>query len=93
VYEAVAGLMQSSTTARSTHIHREAELRLANGKGIATLSVFALAASIALLVRLIQRAQRRKSMRDNAVATLRESGEHFFAPSQVLPMSAPIGRD
>lgn len=80
--------MQSGTTARFTFINGEAAVRLAREKGIATLSALALVASIALLVRLIQRAQRRKSMRDSAVATLRESGEHFFAPAQLEPASS-----
>lgn len=62
-------------------------MRLANEKEVAIVSAIALAASLALLVRLIQRAQRRKSMRDSAIATLRESGEHFFAPAQAEPMT------
>lgn len=53
-------------------------MRLANEKGIVALAVFALAAGATLLVRLIQREQRRRSMHDTAVETLRESGEHFL---------------
>ena len=63
----------------------EAEVRLANEKGIAALSVFVVAAGIALLVRLIQREQRRRSMRDTAVETLRESGEHFLPATEAEP--------
>jgi hypothetical protein len=58
-------------------------VRLASEKGIAALSVFALAAGITLLVRLIQRQQRRRSMRETAVETLRESGEHFLPTAEV----------
>lgn len=58
-------------------------MRLADEKGIAALSVFALAAGITLLVRLIQRGQRRRSMRDTAIETLRESGEHFLPTREV----------
>jgi len=58
-------------------------MRFANDRGIAALSVFALAAGIALLVRLIQREQRRRSMRETALETLRESGEHFLPTAQV----------
>ena len=65
-------------------------MRLANEKGIAALSVFALAAGIALFVRLIQREQRRRAMRDTAVETLRESGEHFLPPLQTEADVAPI---
>ena len=61
---------------------READVRLANEKGIAALSVFALAAGIALIVRLIRREQRRKSMRETALETLRESGEHFLPAAE-----------
>ena len=58
-------------------------MRFANDSGIAALSVFALAAGIALLVRLIQREQRRRSMRETALETLRESGEHFLPTAEV----------
>jgi L-asparagine transporter-like permease len=61
----------------------EAEMQLAREKGIATLSVFVVVAGIALLVRLIQREQRRRSMRDTAIETLRESGEHFLPAPEV----------
>ena len=67
-------------------------MRLANEKGLAALSVFALVAGIALLVRLIQREQRRRSMRDTALETLRESGEHFLptTPTEVGVASPDI---
>ena len=57
-------------------------MRLADEKGIAVLSVIALAAGVTLLVRLIQREQRRRSIRDTAIETLRESGEHFLPPAE-----------
>jgi hypothetical protein len=64
-------------------------VRLANEKGIAALSVVALAAGIALLVRLMQREKRRRSMRDTALETLRESGEHFLPAVEAEAGVAP----
>src|SRR6478672_5416742 len=67
---AVAGMMQSGIPGRSTTLTSgRQEMRLGNEKGIAALSLFALAAGITLLVRLIQRERRRRSMRDTAVET------------------------
>lgn len=57
-------------------------MRLAHEKGIVALTVFALAAGVTLLLRLIQREQRRRSMHDTAVETLRASGEHFLPTTQ-----------
>lgn len=57
-------------------------MRLANEKGILALTVFAVAAGVTLLLRRIQREQRRKSMHDTAVETLRESGEHFLPTAE-----------
>jgi hypothetical protein len=84
--------MQSDLPAGSAMVYPpgEAEVRLANGRGLATLGAFALGVAIVLLVRLTQKTQRRKDMRDNAVATLRESGEHFFAPLEDESLSEPI---
>ena len=45
-----------------------------------TLGAFALGLAVGLLVRFTQRTHSRKDLRDNAMATLRESGEHFFGP-------------
>lgn len=80
--------MQAIGHINSTMInHREADVRLANGRGLAALGGFALALGIVALVRLTQKTQRRKEMRDNAVATLRESGEHFLPPLEAEPLS------
>ena len=51
-----------------------------NGRGLVTLAAFALGIAVGLLVRYSQRTHARRDLRDNAVATLRESGEHFFGP-------------
>ena len=58
-------------------------MQLAKENGIAMLSVLVVAAGIALLLRLLQREQRRRSMRDTAIETLRESGEHFLPTAEV----------
>jgi hypothetical protein len=80
---ALAGMMQSGRPVPLYYTNdREKEVRLANEKGIAVLSVFAIAAGITLLVRLIQREQRRRSMRDTAIETLRASGEHFLPTAE-----------
>ena len=63
---------------------------IAKERAIATLGAFALAASIVLLVRVTQRAWRRKALRDNAVSKLRESGEFFLAPVETEATSAPL---
>ena len=65
-------------------------MRLANGRGLETLGVFALGVAVGLLFRLSQRAYARKDLRDNAVATLRESGEHFFGPLEDEPAREPV---
>ena len=65
-------------------------MRLANGRGLVTLGAFALGLAVGLLFRLSQRTHSRKDLRDNAVATLRESGEHFFGPLEDEPAHEPI---
>jgi hypothetical protein len=65
-------------------------MRLDNQKGIVALTVFAVAAGVTLLLRFIQREQRRRSMHDTAVETLRESGEHFLPTAQTEVVVAPI---
>ena len=65
-------------------------MRLANGRGQVTLGAFALGLAVGLLFRLTQRTHARKELRDNAVATLRESGEHFFEPLEDEPAREPI---
>jgi hypothetical protein len=55
-------------------------MRLANERAITTLGAFALGAGFVLLLRLSQRAWKRKVARDNAVSKLRESGEFFLTP-------------
>lgn len=64
---------------------QEASVRLANGTGLAMLGAFTLGLAVGLLVRFSQRTHARKDLRDNAVATLRESGEHFFGPLEDEP--------
>lgn len=64
-------------------------MRFANERAVATLGGFALAAGILLLLRLAQKARRRKELRDNAVSKLRESGEFFFAPVDAEPTNTP----
>jgi hypothetical protein len=61
----------------------------ARERAIATLGAFALAASIVLLVRLSQKARRRKVVRDNAVSKLRESGEYLLPPVETAQTSGP----
>lgn len=57
---------------------------IAKERVIATLGALALAATIVLLVRLDQKARRRKVVRDNTVSKLRESGEYLL-PSVDTP--------
>ena len=64
-------------------------MRPANGRGLVTLGAFALGLAVGLLLRFIQRTHLRKELRDNAVATLRESGEHFFGPLEDEPAREP----
>jgi hypothetical protein len=65
-------------------------VRQENGRGLVTLASFALGLAVGLLVRFNQKTHERKDLRDNAVATLRESGEHFFGPLEDEPARAPI---
>jgi uncharacterized membrane protein len=90
----VAGLMQSHAPVGSTMIPSTGrqKVRLAYGEAIVKVGAVAVAAAgIVLLVRLTKRAEARKEMRENAVATLTESGEFFFAADQIEPTTAPIG--
>lgn len=61
-----------------------------NGRGLVMLAAFALGIAVGLLVRMSQRTHESKELRDNAVATLRESGEHFFGPLEDEPARQPI---
>jgi hypothetical protein len=65
-------------------------VQVANRRGLVTLSAFALGLAVGLLLRLTQRAHARKDLRDNAMATLRESGEHFFGPLEDEPAREPV---
>ena len=64
-------------------------MQAANGRGLVTLGAFALGLAVGLLLRLSQRTHERKDLRDNAMATLRESGEHFFGPLEEEPAREP----
>lgn len=55
-------------------------MRYGNQKAIVTLGFFALTATVMLLFRLKLRVGRRRVMREDAVKTLRTSGEFFAAP-------------
>lgn len=65
-------------------------MQVANRRGLVTLGAFALGLAVGLLLRLTQRNHARMDLRDNAVATLRESGEHFFGPLEDEPAREPI---
>ena len=65
-------------------------MRHANEKGIAALGVIVLAAGITLLVRLIRREQSRRSMRETAIESLRESGEHFLPPAEEVSIASDL---
>lgn len=65
-------------------------MQVANRRGLVTLGAFALGLAVGLLLRLTQRKHTRMDLRDNAVATLRESGEHFFGPLEDEPAREPI---
>lgn len=60
-------------------------MRFTEEKAIVALGAFVLVGSFVLLARLIQQSQKRKSMRDDAIATLRESGEHFLPADDNSP--------
>ena len=64
-------------------------MRDANGRELVTLGAFALGLAVGLLIRFSQRTHARKDLRDNAVATLRESGEHFFGSLEDEPAREP----
>jgi hypothetical protein len=55
-----------------------------------TLGAFALGLAVGLLLRLTQRNHENRELRDNAMATLRESGEHFFGPLEDVPSRQPV---
>ena len=63
-------------------------MRFTEEKAIVALGAFVLVGSFVLLARLIQRSQKRKSMRDDAIAALRESGEHFLPADETNPAGA-----
>ena len=65
-------------------------MRSENGRGLVTLGAFALGLAVGLLFRLSQRTHERKDLRSNAMATLRESGEHFFGTLEDEPAREPI---
>ena len=65
-------------------------MQVANRRGLVTLGAFALGLAVGLLLRLTQRIHERKDLRDNAMATLRESGEHFLGPLEDEPARQPI---
>lgn len=69
---------------------QEAQVPQENGRGLVTLTAFALGIAVGLLVRMSQRTHERKDLRDNAYATLRESGEHFFGAQEDEPARQPI---
>lgn len=53
-------------------------MRDGDQNGVMTLGFVALTATAVFLLRMGARAQRRRLMRDDAMRTLRESGEFFF---------------
>jgi len=55
-----------------------------------TLGAFALGLAVGLLLRLTQRSHENRELRDNAMATLRESGEHFFGPLNDVSARQPV---
>ncbi len=65
-------------------------MQVSNRSGLVTLGAFALGLAVGLLLRLTQRKHARTDLRDNAVATLRESGEHFFGALENEPAREPI---
>jgi hypothetical protein len=62
---------------------------IAKERVIATLGALTLAAAIVLLVRLDQKARRRKVVRDNTFSKLRESGEYLLPPVETAQTNAP----
>ncbi len=64
-------------------------MQVSNRSGLVTLGAFALGLAVGLLLRLTQRNHARMDLRDNAVQTLRESGEHFFGPLDDEPAREP----